>query len=76
MEPTIELADELFRDKVRQARRTSPEERLLDGARLFDHACRVMMDGIRNRYPDASQEEVTRLLFHRMEIGRGLEEGQ
>ena len=32
MEPTKELADELFRDKVRQARATRPDERMLDGA--------------------------------------------
>jgi hypothetical protein len=74
MEPTKELADELFRDKVRQARATSPEQRFWEGARLFDHVCRIMTDGIRARHPDASEEEVKKILFRQIEIARKLEQ--
>ncbi len=74
MEPTQKLADELFRDKVRQARATPPEERFWESARLFDHVCRIMTDGIRSRYPNASDEEVKRMLFRQVEIARQLEQ--
>lgn len=35
-----------------------PGEKLLEGPRLFDRACRVMADGIRHRNPDLSEHEV------------------
>ena len=73
MQPTKELIDELFLDKVRQARNTPPVERLLNGARLFDFSCRIMCDGIRHQHPDAGPEEVKRLLFERIALSRKLE---
>ncbi len=71
--PTPELIDELFRDKVRQARRMTPEEKFLAGPRLFDYACRVARDGIRQQHPAASDERVTELLRQRIAIARHLE---
>ena len=75
-EPLRELIDVLFRDKVRQARRMSPEEKLLAGPRLFDYACRIAMDGIRNQYPDADERRVRRILRERLELARRLEQSQ
>src|SRR5437868_128163 len=43
MEPSKELVDDIYRERVLRARRTPPEEKLLDGARLFDLSCRIMM---------------------------------
>ena len=73
MQPTKELIDELFLDKVRQARNTDPAERFLDGPRLFDYACGIVKWGIRNQFPDASEEEVHRILCERVELNRRLE---
>ena len=61
MEPTQELADDLYRQRVIRARNTPPEEKLLLGARLFDRACRIMMDGIRDEYPHADEQQVERI---------------
>lgn len=68
------LASDVFRDKVRQARATSPEERLLDGARLFDQVCQVMCDGLRDRFPEASDHQIKDLLFKQIEIAKRLEQ--
>ena len=36
----------------------SPAEKLLEGPRLFDRACRLMADGIRHRHPEFDDEAV------------------
>lgn len=36
----------------------SPAEKLLEGPRLFDRACRLMADGIRHRHPGLDDEAV------------------
>jgi hypothetical protein len=74
MEPTPEVIDELFRERVLRARRTPPEEKLLDGPRLFDLCCRIMADGIRNEYPEADEQRVQELLRQRLALLRRLEE--
>ena len=74
MEPTKELIDELFRERVLRARRTSPEEKLLAGPRLFDLCCRIMADGIRNESPEADEQRVQEILAQRIALLRRLEE--
>jgi hypothetical protein len=73
MEPTKELIDDIYRERVLRARRTPPEEKLLDGPRLFDLACRIMMDGIRDEYLDADEDRVREILAQRIELLRRLE---
>jgi hypothetical protein len=55
LEPTKELVDAIFRERVLRARATPPGEKLLDGPRLFDYACRVTKAGIRHQYPSATE---------------------
>ena len=74
MGPTKELIDDIFRERVLRARRTPPEDKFLDGARLFDFACRIVKDGIRNELPNASEQQVQRILFERVYLSRRLEE--
>lgn len=52
------LADALYREEVVRARTMSPGEKLLEGPRLFDRACRVMADGVRHRHPELDDEAV------------------
>ena len=74
MEPTQELIDDIYRERILRARATSPEEKLLDGPRLFDRVCRTMKDGIRMQFPDADEEEVRQTLLQRLAIAEELEE--
>jgi len=76
MEPTRELIDEIYRQRVLRARRTPPEEKLLDGARLFDMACQIMMDGIRDEFPDIDEDEGRRILAERIALSRRMREAR
>ena len=73
MQPTRELIDELYREEVLRARSMSGEEKLLEGARLFDRACRLMVDGIRNEFPEADEVRIQQLLRERLDHLRRLE---
>jgi hypothetical protein len=70
MEPTKELLASLYRERVLRARRMSPQDKLLAGARLFDYACRVTAAGIRSQHPDADDEKVLELLRQRLAWAR------
>ena len=73
MEPTGTLGDQLYRDDVLAARAMTPEEKLLAGPQLFDFACRIALDGIRNQFPDVDEQRVRQILAERVELGRRLE---
>jgi hypothetical protein len=71
-----ELAAELFRERVERARRMTEEQKLLAGPRLFDFACRTTCDGIRHQFPNATDDDVRRMLRERLALGRRLENRQ
>jgi len=73
MEPTRELIDAIYRDKVLAARQTSFEEKLFAGPRLFSRSCRLMRAGIRMQHPQANAQEVERILHERIEKLRRLD---
>ena len=54
----VMLAEALYREEVMRARLMRPEDKLLEGPRLFDRACRVMADGIRHRHPELDDQQV------------------
>jgi hypothetical protein len=62
------LADELYRERVLEARAMAPEEKLLAGEELFDYACSITLAGIRNQFPEASEAECRRMLEARLEL--------
>ncbi len=73
MQPTQELVDSIYREKVLRARRRAPEAKLMDGAELYEYACEIARTGIRAQFPDADEEEVERQLRRRHRIGDRLE---
>jgi len=68
-------SDARFADlaKVRQARLMSEEERMLAGPRLFAGVCERMKEGLRDEQPEATDEEIHRLLLLRLTRLRKLE---
>lgn len=60
------LVDAIYRERVLRARQTPPEERLLDGIRLYDQAVERMRLGVRLQHPAAAGDEVERLLVERI----------
>ena len=72
MEPTHELIDSLYWERVERARRMTPDEKLLAPAELFEWACRIARDGIRNQYPEADEAQVEEILRQRLALGERL----
>ena len=73
MDPIKQLADEIYRDRVRRARRMSIAEKSLAVPELFDLACRISRDGIRAQHPEADDRQVEELLRRRLAIAERLE---
>ena len=76
MNPTKEIADALYRDRVLQARRTPMTEKLFDGGKLFDDVCERMRAGIRGRFPAAGEPEVQAILLRQIDRLRRVEESR
>jgi hypothetical protein len=68
MEPTQELVDSIYIERVRRARETDPQLKLLDGPRLFDYVCRIMLDGIRDEQPGVDDERARQVLRQRIAL--------
>jgi len=56
-EQIMQEAKACYDIKVAQARRMSLKEKFLAGADLFEEACRWTMVGIKNQFPDYTEEE-------------------
>ena len=67
------LADALYREEVARARAMSPADKLLEGPRLFERACRLMADGIRHQHPELDDAGVDALVHERLNTLRALE---
>jgi hypothetical protein len=74
VQPTQELIDAIFRDKVLSARKMSLDQKFIAGPELFAMACRIMKDGIRNQHPDADEQRVHEIMLERLALGRRLRE--
>lgn len=66
MEPTQELIDDIYRQRVLQARQTPPDAKLVAGLQLFDYACGITKAGIRDQFPHADEERVLEILRERV----------
>lgn len=73
MSSIVALTGELYREEIARARSMRPEDKLLEGPRLFERACRVMADGIRHEHPELDQEGVRTLLEGRLARLRAIE---
>jgi hypothetical protein len=67
------IADALYAEEVARARAMSPGDKLLEGARLFERACRLMLDGIRHQHPELDAQGADALLADRLARLRALE---
>jgi hypothetical protein len=74
MEPSKELLAQLEREDREQARRMTPEQKLMAGAELFDYACEITKAGIRAQHPGADEATVLNLLRERIERARRWED--
>jgi len=68
------LADTLFWEKIERARKVSPVDRMKAGPELFDYACAITMNALRERTPNATEVELLEKVRERIAIKRQLEE--
>jgi hypothetical protein len=68
------MMDAIFREKVRRARQIPPSEKLFSGLELFEEVEARMRAGVRQQFPEASEEEVERRLRQRFARLRQIEE--
>jgi hypothetical protein len=66
MEPSEELIDRMYRERVLWARAEPPEQKLLDGPRLFDASCIRMAAGIRGQLGITDQTRILEVIRHRL----------
>lgn len=71
--PTRELIEAVWRDKLRAARNLTLAQKLAAAGDLFDEVCERMRDGIRWQFPDADDARVEEILRERLAIARRLE---
>ncbi len=74
MDGIAELTNAIHREKIERARRMSPSEKFFAGAELFEEACEISMQGIRNDYPHFNEDQVLVELKRRLDLGRKLEQ--
>jgi hypothetical protein len=74
MQPTKQLVDAIYWERVKRARQMSPEDKLLAGLVLFELTSGIMADGIRSQFPDADTQRVQEILNERLALSRRLEE--
>ena len=73
MEPTKEMIDAIYQERVLRARQSSIAEKLMSGADLFEEVCERMAAGIRSQYPDYDDAAVLALMRKRLERLRRIE---
>jgi len=72
MEPTQELLDAIYRDRVLRARQLPPGNKLLAGGELFEQVCDRMRAGLRDENPGADEKTIEELLRRRLRLLRRL----
>jgi hypothetical protein len=73
MEPTKELIDDIYRERVLRARKTPIEQKIAAGGELFEGVCERMADGLRHENPGADDATIQELLRCRLALLRRLE---
>ena len=74
MEPTKELADAIYWERVERARQTPPADKVLASLQLFEFTSNIMAAGIRSQFPEADEYRVQEILRERLAMHRRLED--
>ena len=72
---TKRLIDSIFIEKLLRGRRTPMDDKILDGARLFDMTCGIARGSIRSQFPNFTDDQVDQELDRRLAITRRIADG-
>ncbi len=73
MQPTQELIDDIYREKVERARQMPFDDKLLGGLFLFANECKLAKAGLRAQFPDETEAEIQRRLIAQFDLLESLE---
>jgi hypothetical protein len=65
--------DSSTREQIERARQMTGEQKVRESLQLFDRTRRIMLDGLRDENPGASQARILELLGERLSINRSIE---
>ena len=65
--------DDSTRQQIERARHMTADERFREGLALCDRMFRLMQDGIRHQFPQATPQDVMRIQRERLDIVRAIE---
>lgn len=65
--------DENFYQEVERARTMTGEEKVRESLQIFERTARMMLDGLRDQFPDVTEQEALRKLYERLAINRQLD---
>ncbi len=68
-------AEAIYMERVLRAQATPPDQKLVDGFRLFDRSRGLMRDGVRHQFPDATPVQVEAIVQQRLDIVREMQDG-
>lgn len=72
--PDKAFLDEIYRRKILHSRKLTPEQRITGALELSDTVARIIREGVRDQFPEASEEEVQRLFIERVRRVKRLHE--
>jgi hypothetical protein len=74
MNPSQPLVDDIYRERILRARTMRPEEKFMEGIRLFNQSCAWMEAGIRHQMPNADKATIRRIMIERVQRLRQVED--
>lgn len=74
MQPSQQLIDDIFREKVLRARTMPLGQKLAVGIQLFEEGLGWMRAGIKMQHPELSPEQAHQLVHKRLARARAIEE--
>jgi hypothetical protein len=74
VEPSEELVDAIYREKVLRSRRMTVQRRMEVGAELSDMGRQMMREAILRQNPAATGDEIRREMRYRFKLSRKLED--
>jgi hypothetical protein len=69
----MRIMDESFYQEIERARTMTGEEKVRESLQIFERTARMMLDGLRDQFPDLSAEETLQRLYERLAINRQLD---
>ena len=65
--------DDSYWQQVERARRMTGEEKIRESLQLFERTSRLMLDGLRDEFPNFGERQLLEKLYERLEVNRALE---